>query len=60
MDRDHDRGPAQDRRDLAEVLEAVANTIRETDSLRRQMPVLSAESRISVVVLTVYPVLVAV
>ena len=45
---------------LAEVLETVANTIRERDTLRRQMRVLSAESRISVVVLTVLPVLIAI
>jgi tight adherence protein B len=45
---------------LAEVLETVANTIRERDTLRRQMRVLSAESRISVVVLTVLPILLAI
>jgi tight adherence protein B len=45
---------------LAEVLETVANTIRERDTLRRQMRVLSAESRISVVVLTVLPILIAI
>ena len=45
---------------LAEVLETVANTIRERETLRRQMRVLSAESRISVVVLTVLPILIAI
>jgi tight adherence protein B len=45
---------------LAEVLETVANTIRERETLRRQMRVLSAESRISVVVLVVLPVLIAI
>ena len=45
---------------LSEVLETVANTIRERDTLRRQMRVLSAESRISVVVLTVLPILIAI
>jgi tight adherence protein B len=44
---------------LAEVLETVANTIRERDTLRRQMRVLSAEGRISVVVLSVLPILIA-
>lgn len=45
---------------LAEVLETVANTIRERETLRRQMRVLSAESRISVVVLVVLPILIAI
>ena len=45
---------------LAEVLETVANTIRERETLRRQMRVLSAESRIYVVVLVVFPVLIAI
>jgi tight adherence protein B len=44
---------------LAEVLETVANTIRERDTLRRQMRVLSAEGRISAAVLTVLPILIA-
>ena len=44
---------------LAEVLETVANTVRERDTLRRQMRALSAEGRISVVVLSVLPVLIA-
>ena len=45
---------------LAEVLETVANTIRERETLRRQVRVLSAESRISVVVLVVLPILIAI
>jgi tight adherence protein B len=44
---------------LAEVLETVANTIRERETLRRQMRVLSAEGRISAAVLTVLPILIA-
>ena len=40
---------------LAEVLESVAKTIRERDTLRRQVKVLSAEGRISAIVLTVLP-----
>jgi tight adherence protein B len=44
---------------LAEVLETVAATIRERETLRRQMKVLSAEGRLSAVVLTVLPILVA-
>jgi tight adherence protein B len=43
---------------LAEVLETVAKTIRERETLRRQVRVLSAEGRISVVVLTVLPILI--
>jgi tight adherence protein B len=42
---------------LAEVLEGVANTIRERETLRRQVKVLSAEGRISSIVLTVLPIL---
>lgn len=45
---------------LAEVLETVAKTIRERETLRRQVRVLSAEGRISVIVLTVLPILIAV
>jgi tight adherence protein B len=45
---------------LAEVLETVAKTIRERETLRRQVRVLSAEGRISVAVLTVLPILIAV
>jgi tight adherence protein B len=45
---------------LAEVLETVAKTIRERETLRRQVRVLSAEGRISVVVLTVLPILIGV
>ena len=44
---------------LAEVLETVARTIRERETLRRQVRVMSAEGRISVVVLTVLPIAVA-
>jgi tight adherence protein B len=44
---------------LAEVLETVANTIRERDTLRRQMRALSAEGRISALVLSVLPILIA-
>jgi tight adherence protein B len=43
---------------LSEVLETVAKTIRERETLRRQVRVLSAEGRISVVVLTVLPILI--
>jgi tight adherence protein B len=45
---------------LAEVLEGVAVTIRERETLRRQVKVLSAEGRISSYVLTVLPILLAV
>jgi tight adherence protein B len=44
---------------LSEVLETVANTIRERETLRRQVRVLSAEGRISIIVLTVLPLLLA-
>jgi tight adherence protein B len=44
---------------LAEVLETVANTVRERETLRRQVRVLSAEGRISIVVLSVLPILLA-
>jgi tight adherence protein B len=44
---------------LAEVLETVAKTIRERETLRRQVKVLSAEGRISIIVLTVLPLLLA-
>lgn len=43
---------------LAEVLEGVAKTIRERETLRRQVRVLSAEGRISVIILTVLPIVV--
>ncbi|MDP9299915.1 MAG: VWA domain-containing protein [Actinomycetota bacterium] len=42
---------------LAEVLEGVAKTIRERQTLRRQVRVLSAEGRISSYVLTALPIL---
>jgi tight adherence protein B len=44
---------------LAEVLETVAKTIRERETLRRQVRVLSAEGRISIAVLTVLPIFIA-
>ena len=44
---------------LSEVLETVAKTIRERETLRRQVRVLSAEGRISIIVLTVLPLLLA-
>jgi tight adherence protein B len=44
---------------LAEVLETVARTIRERETLRRQVKVLSAEGRLSVTILTVLPFLLA-
>ncbi len=40
---------------LAEILETVARTIRERETIRRQVRVLSAEGRLSVVLLTVLP-----
>ncbi len=44
---------------LAELLETVAGTIRERQTLRRQVRVLSAEGRLSVVILSVLPFLLA-
>lgn len=44
---------------LAEVLETVANTIRERQTIRRQVKVLSAEGRLSVTILFVLPFLIA-
>jgi tight adherence protein B len=44
---------------LAELLETVAGTIRERDTLRRQVRVLSGEGRLSVIILTVLPILLA-
>jgi tight adherence protein B len=44
---------------LAEVLETVAKTVRERETLRRQVRVLSAEGRISILVLSVLPILLA-
>jgi tight adherence protein B len=40
---------------LAEVLETVAGTIREREQIRRQVKVLSAEGRWSVVILILLP-----
>ena len=42
---------------LAEVLETVANTIREREQLRRQVKTLSAEGRLSAVILAIIPFL---
>jgi tight adherence protein B len=44
---------------LAELLETVAATIRERETLRRQVRVLSGEGRLSVAILTVLPILLA-
>lgn len=43
---------------LAEILEGVAKTVRERETLRRQVRVLSAEGRISAIVLTALPIVV--
>jgi tight adherence protein B len=45
---------------LAEVLEGVSKTIRERETLRRQVKVLSAEGRISSYVLTALPIVLGV
>ena len=42
---------------LAEVLDTVAATLRERDDIRRQVDVLSAEGRLSAIVLTALPFL---
>ncbi len=42
---------------LAEVLSSVAATMRERERLRRQVDVLSAEGRLSAVILTLLPIL---
>jgi tight adherence protein B len=44
---------------LAELLETVAGTVRERETLRRQVRVLSGEGRLSVIILTVLPLLLA-
>ena len=44
---------------LAEVLDTVADTIRERDGIRRQIDVLTAEGRLSVAILTGLPIAVA-
>ena len=44
---------------LAEVLDTVADTIRERDGIRRQIDVLTAEGRLSVAILTGLPIGVA-
>ncbi len=43
---------------LAEVLDIVANTVRERAYIRRQVHVLSAEGRISVAILSALPFLI--
>ena len=45
---------------LAEILENVAETIRERETIRRQVRVLSAEGRLSVAILTVLPFLIGI
>jgi tight adherence protein B len=45
--------------DLAEVLDRVAETIREREQVRRQVKALSAEGRLSAYVLLALPVLIA-
>ena len=42
---------------LAEVLDIVANTVRERAYIRRQIKVLSAEGRYSIIILTALPIL---
>jgi tight adherence protein B len=44
---------------LAEILDTVADTIRERDTIRRQVDVLTAEGRLSVAILTGLPIAVA-
>jgi tight adherence protein B len=44
---------------LSEILETVADTLRERDEIRRQVDVLSAEGKLSMWILTGLPVLVA-
>lgn len=44
---------------LAELLETVADTLREREQLRRQVKVLSAEGRLSAIILTALPFLLA-
>ena len=43
---------------LAEILDTVAETVRERDAVRRQIRVLSAEGRLSISILTALPFLV--
>ncbi len=45
---------------LAEVLDTVADTIRDRDTIRRQIDVLTAEGRLSVGILTALPIGVAI
>jgi tight adherence protein B len=44
---------------LAEILDTVADTMRERETVRRQVDVLTAEGRLSVAILTGLPILVA-
>ncbi|MBI4261196.1 MAG: type II secretion system F family protein [Actinobacteria bacterium] len=44
---------------LAEILDTVADTVRERDQIRRQIDVYSAEGRLSISILTALPFLVA-
>jgi tight adherence protein B len=44
---------------LAELLDNVAATIRERETIRRQVKVLSAEGRLSIFILTGLPVVIA-
>ena len=48
------------RNNLAEVLTNVAATLRERERLRRQVQVLSAEGRLSAVIIALIPILFAV
>ncbi|MEX2418275.1 MAG: type II secretion system F family protein [Actinomycetota bacterium] len=41
---------------LAEILDTVANTVRERDEIRRQVDVLTTEGKISALILTVLPI----
>ncbi|MBI4730368.1 MAG: type II secretion system F family protein [Acidobacteria bacterium] len=45
---------------LAEVLDTVAETIRDRDTIRRQVQVLSAEGRLSMWILTALPIMVGI
>ena len=44
---------------LAEVLDQVADTLRERETIRRQIQTLAAEGQLSIVILTALPILVA-
>ena len=45
---------------LAEVLEIVADTIRERDKVKKQIKILTAEGRLSAVILSILPVVIAI